>query len=118
MAGSWHGRYFFINVYGLLTFVTSLVAPGFLGQPGCTTLSQFYGVCERSQPLSRLNFRHDTFSIQTLQAVFFFAHAEPMELASSTFGSVLDFLFSFSYMLNPMNFDSLKASGILRVSTA
>ena len=52
-AGPWHGRYFFINVYGWLSFVPSLVAPGSLGRPGLPILSKFYGVCERSQPLSR-----------------------------------------------------------------
>ena len=39
MAGSWHGRYLFINVYGTLSFVPSSVAPGHLGRPVSPTLS-------------------------------------------------------------------------------
>ena len=42
--------FFFFNIYRYLSYVPSLVAPGHLGQPVSTNLSQFYGVCERSQP--------------------------------------------------------------------
>ena len=45
-------------------FLLSLVAPGHLGRPVCTTLAQFYGVCERSQPLS--NFAKKIWSRMTL----------------------------------------------------
>ena len=59
----------------------SLVAPGHLRRPVSPTLSYFYGVCERSQPLSPL-------SVIPTQAPFYPIEATAKGATASEYGLV------------------------------